>query len=125
MNFNSKWLSVIMREKDGLALSSRNIYLDANQRRAAVVLSKSLRKARSVFGAGERNTRVIRTEMETVFASEQDAKVQYISIADPVTLQEIDCIESQSLISMAVYIGKTRLIDNTILGKFDSSLDSL
>lgn len=124
LNFNLELVVCpIVREKDGLALSSRNTYLDADQRQAALVLSRSLRKARFVFDRGERKVQAIRSEMEKVLAGEPMAKVQYVSIADPRTLIEIETIDSQALISMAVYIGKTRLIDNTILGKTDAALD--
>jgi pantoate--beta-alanine ligase len=124
LNFNLEMvICPIVREKDGLALSSRNTYLDDSQRKAAVVLSRSLKKARSVFESGERNTHDIRSEMDAVFCAEPAARVQYISIADPRTLQEIDRIEKDALVSMAVYMGKTRLIDNTILGRADSSLE--
>lgn len=113
----------IVREVDGLALSSRNTYLDEEQRKTGLVLSRSLRKARAVYQSGQRDTHVIRKEMEAVFVTEPSAKVQYISIADPVSLIEIETIEDQALVSMAVYVGKTRLIDNTILGTVDPGLD--
>jgi pantoate--beta-alanine ligase len=126
LNFNLEMVVCpIIREKDGLALSSRNTYLDAAQRQAALVLSRSLRKARALFEAGERDSQVIRSAMDAVFAAEPAARAQYISIADPITLKEIDHIDTQGLVSMAVYMGKTRLIDNTILGKVDTSLDKL
>jgi pantoate--beta-alanine ligase len=126
LNYNLEMVVCpIVREKDGLALSSRNTYLDGSQRKAALVLSRSLRKARSVFAGGERSTQVIRAAMDAVFAGEPAAKVQYISIADTVSLQEIDSLRSGALVSMAVYMGKTRLIDNTVLGKPDEGLDNL
>ena len=124
LNYNLEMVVCpIVREKDGLALSSRNTYLDESQRKAALVLSRSLREARAAFASGERSVKAIREAMDGVFAGEPAAKVQYISIADTVTLQEIDSIESKALVSMAVYMGKTRLIDNTVLGKPDESLD--
>ncbi len=124
LNYNLEMvICPIVREKDGLALSSRNTYLDESQRKAALVLSRSLRKARSVFASGERSSKAIRAAMDDVFSAEPAAKVQYISIADAETLLEIDRIDSHALISMAVYMGKTRLIDNTVLGKPDGSLD--
>ncbi|GAP20036.1 pantoate--beta-alanine ligase [Leptolinea tardivitalis] len=126
LNYNLEMVVCpIVREQDGLALSSRNTYLDTAQRKAAVVLSRSLRKARAVFASGERSSRVIRAEMDTLFAAEPLVKVQYISIADPDTLQEVEKIDRLALVSMAVYVGKTRLIDNTILGKIDTGLDDL
>jgi len=124
LNYNLEMVVCpIVRDRDGLALSSRNTYLDETQRKAALVLSRSLRKARSIFDSGERSSKAIRAAMEDVFTAEPAAKVQYISIADTETLLEIDHIKSQALVSMAVYIGKTRLIDNTVLGKPDESLD--
>lgn len=124
LNFNLEMVVCpIVREKDGLALSSRNTYLDADQRKSALVLSRSLREARRLFAAGERNTNAIRMRMDEVFSSEPIAKVQYISLADPTSLLELECVSESALVSMAVYIGKTRLIDNTVLGKDDTSLD--
>jgi len=124
LNFNLQMVVCpIIREPDGLALSSRNTYLDATERQTALVLSRALRKARAEYASGERNTQKIRSAMDAVFDAEPGAKVQYISIADPVTLKEIDRIETQALVSMAVYVGKTRLIDNSILGKPDEGLD--
>jgi pantoate--beta-alanine ligase len=124
LNFNLDMvICPIVRETDGLALSSRNTYLDAEQRKAAVVLSRSLRIARSLFSKGERNARAIHSMMEAIFDEEPEARVQYISVVDPGTLQDLEKITDQALVSMAVYMGKTRLIDNTILGKPDPTLD--
>jgi pantoate--beta-alanine ligase len=124
LNFNLEMvICPIVREADGLALSSRNIYLTTEQRQAAQVLSRSLKKARSIFAEGERDARKIRQEMDGLFAQEPAARVQYISLADPKTLLELEKITAQALVSMAVYFGKTRLIDNTILGKADLTLD--
>lgn len=124
LNFNLQMVVCpIVREPDGLALSSRNTYLDATERQTALVLSRALRKARAEYASGERNTQKIRSAMDAVFDAQPGAKVQYISIADPVTLKDIDRIETQALVSMAVYVGKTRLIDNSILGKPDEGLD--
>jgi pantoate--beta-alanine ligase len=124
LNFNLEMvICPIVREADGLALSSRNIYLTTEQRQGALVLSRSLRKARSIYNNGERNARKIRQEMDEIFAQEPEARVQYISLADPKTLQELEKISDKALVSMAVYFGKTRLIDNTILGKPDLTLD--
>ena len=124
LNFNLEMvICPIVREPDGLALSSRNTYLDAEQRKAALVLSRSLRKARKVFSEGERDARKIHDAMEAVFADEPMARVQYISLAHPELVKEFEKIDNQALVSMAVYIGKTRLIDNTVLGKEDLTLD--
>jgi pantoate--beta-alanine ligase len=105
----------IVREPDGLALSSRNVYLDPEQRKAATVLSRSLRAAKELYDEGERDAEKIRGKMKEVLASEPLAEVQYISCADYNTLEELDTVTGKALLSMAVFIGKTRLIDNVVL----------
>lgn len=105
------------READGLAMSSRNVYLDTDQRQAATVLSRALFTARKAYEEGERNAQNLRGVMLTVLNAEPLAQVQYVSCADPQTLQEWDGdIEGVALLSLAVYIGQTRLIDNIVLG---------
>jgi pantoate--beta-alanine ligase len=106
----------ILREPDGLAMSSRNVYLDPEQRRAATVLSRSLKAAKEVYENGERDAEKIRRKMNAVLASEPLADVQYVSCADYDTLEELDAVTGKALLSMAVYMGKTRLIDNIVLG---------
>ncbi|MCB2178706.1 pantoate--beta-alanine ligase [bacterium] len=105
----------IVRESDGLALSSRNTYLDEAQRKAAIVLSRSLKKAEADYLAGERSGDAIRKIMTDTIAAEPLASAQYVSCADRTTLQELETITDGALLSMAVYVGKTRLIDNWIL----------
>jgi pantoate--beta-alanine ligase len=105
----------IVREPDGLALSSRNVYLDPSQRQAATVLNRALSAAEDAYAHGERNADRLRGEMLTVFASEPLAEVQYISCADPATLEELHGDIRRALLSVAVYVGKTRLIDNRVL----------
>ncbi|MBV6402130.1 MAG: Pantothenate synthetase [Anaerolineales bacterium] len=104
------------READGLAMSSRNVYLDADQRKAATILFRSLSAAKELYEAGERDAEKIRGKMKDVLASESLAEPQYISCADYDSLEELDVIRGKTLLSMAVFIGKTRLIDNFILG---------
>ena len=106
----------IVREEDGLAMSSRNVYLDPGQRKAATVLFQSLSAAKNLFENGERDADKIRGEMKEVLASEPLAEVQYVSCADYNTLEELGEIKGKALLSMAVFIGKTRLIDNFVLG---------
>lgn len=103
------------REPDGLAMSSRNVYLDAEQRQAATVLFRSLRAAKELFEAGERDAEKLREKMKEVLASEPLAEPQYVSCADYDTLEELDVIKGKTLLSMAVFIGKTRLIDNFVI----------
>ena len=105
----------IVREPDGLALSSRNVYLDTQQRRAATVLSRSLREAKEAYDSGERDAGMLRQIMKDVLASEPLAEVQYVSCANYETLEELDTVDGKALLSMAVFIGKTRLIDNLVL----------
>jgi pantoate--beta-alanine ligase len=104
------------REPDGLAMSSRNVYLDSRERQAAVVLWRSMNLARGLWEEGERDAARIRREMEACIKKEPLARIDYVSIADPGTLEELSRMEGRALISMAVYLGKTRLIDNTTLG---------
>jgi pantoate--beta-alanine ligase len=105
----------IVREPDGLAMSSRNVYLNPEERRAAVALSRGLFNAKARFDAGERDAQHLRELVLVTLAAEKLAKVQYVSCAHPETLQELDGQVDQALISTAVVIGKTRLIDNVIV----------
>jgi pantoate--beta-alanine ligase len=105
----------IVREPDGLAMSSRNVYLDPEQRKAATVLYRSLCAAKEAYDDGERDAEKIRGKMKEVLASEPLADVQYVSCADYDTLEELETVTGKALLSMAVFVGKTRLIDNMIL----------
>jgi pantoate--beta-alanine ligase len=105
-----------VREADGLAMSSRNSYLAPNERAAAVVLHRALTAAESLFNDGERSAAALRAAMTAVLAGEPLAEVDYVSIADPLTLKEISKIKTGALVSMAVKIGSARLIDNLVFG---------
>ena len=105
----------IVREPDGLAMSSRNVYLDPDQRKAATVLYRSLSEAKEAFEDGVRDAEVLRQIMKDVIATEPLAQVQYVSCADYDTLEELETLTGKALLSMAVFVGKTRLIDNLIL----------
>jgi pantoate--beta-alanine ligase len=104
-----------VREADGLALSSRNAYLSPQERQAAPVLYRALLAARAAFEAGERNAATLRSAMSTVLAAEPLANPDYVSVADPDTLIELEQVERGALLSLAVRIGATRLIDNQVL----------
>jgi pantoate--beta-alanine ligase len=106
----------IVREPDGLAMSSRNVYLNAEERKAATVLYRSLSAARNVYENGERDAEEMRRIMREVLATEPLAQMQYVSCADYDTLEELETVTGKSLLSMAVFLGKTRLIDNFVLG---------
>lgn len=105
-----------VREADGLAMSSRNKYLEGADRQAATVLFRALSAANSAYENGERDAGRLRTLMKEVLAAEPRATPQYVSCADYDTLEELDVVRGKSLLSMAVLIGKTRLIDNFVLG---------
>ncbi len=104
------------READGLAMSSRNVYLNPQERQAATVLIRALRTAQTAYQGGERRADTLRRLMEDTILAEPLARLQYVSCADPSTLQEWQGeISGTALLSMAVFIGQTRLIDNLIL----------
>lgn len=105
----------IIREKDGLAMSSRNSYLSESQRASALSLSKSLNLARELLAKGEKNTACIRSKIESLIHSFPETKVEYISFCQPETLEEIEIIEKKALLALAVKVGKTRLIDNALM----------
>ena len=104
----------IIREEDGLAKSSRNTYLSPEERKAAVILSKSLKLGKEAIEAGERDSKKIIDIITNNINTEKLAKIDYVEIVDPLSIENIDKIENSALVAMAVYIGKTRLIDNFI-----------
>ncbi len=117
LNMNLQVIVVpTVREDDGLAMSSRNIYLNAQERQAATVLFKALTLARNLHESGERDAALIREQMTSLISKEPLAKIEYVSIADAETLEELSQIDRPALASLAVRIGKTRLIDNVLLG---------
>jgi pantoate--beta-alanine ligase len=116
LNMDVKVVAVpTVRELDGLAMSSRNVYLDPDERDAAVVLYKALLTALRLYERGERNADVIRGEMTALIQSEPRAVIDYVSVAHPDTLEELEQIEEHALVSLAVRFGSTRLIDNISL----------
>lgn len=105
----------IVREEDGLAKSSRNTYLSEEERRAALCLSKSIFLAESLVKDGETSAETIKAEMRKVLEAEPLARVDYVEVVDSLTIEPVVEVKSGTLIAIAVYIGKTRLIDNTII----------
>ncbi len=105
----------IVREPDGLAMSSRNVYLDPAQRKAATVLYRALSAAKATYEKGERDAGRLRDIMKHTIEAEPLARLQYVSCADYASLQELDRVAGKTLLSMAVFFGKTRLIDNFVL----------
>ena len=104
-----------VRESDGLAMSSRNTYLSTDERKAALVLSKSLQTAKEVFDSGERSAAAIQELVENFIKSEQLADIDYVAVVDAESLTPIDEIVNPAIVLLAVRVGKTRLIDNTLL----------
>lgn len=106
-----------IREADGLAMSSRNAYLNPAERQAATVLFRALSEAQKAYQSGEWQAERLRQQAQRLIQSEPLARVQYVSCADTETLEELQgSISVKALLSMAVYIGKTRLIDNILVG---------
>jgi len=105
----------IVREADGLAMSSRNVYLNPDERKAATVLYRALSAAKTAYEQGERNADALRKIVTDTVAAEALARLQYISCADYDSLREVELITGKALLSMAAFFGKTRLIDNFIL----------
>ena len=105
----------IVREEDGLAKSSRNTYLNEEERAAALILSKAVFLGQKMAADGETDTAVIKKAMIEKIESEPLAKIDYVEIVDGLSMQPVDKIEGSILAAMAVYIGKTRLIDNFII----------
>jgi len=105
----------IVRESDGLALSSRNAYLSADERRAALCLSRALAAAERAVGGGERSCPAILRAVRGVLDAEPLARIDYAEIVDPETIRPIDTVAGQARLALAVQVGQTRLIDNALL----------
>ncbi|MCI9446407.1 MAG: pantoate--beta-alanine ligase [Lachnospiraceae bacterium] len=104
----------IVREADGLAMSSRNTYLNEEERQAALVLHKSLLLGKEMIVQGEQDAGEIKAAIVRSIETEPLARADYVEIVDPDSLETIDIIEGRALIALAVYVGKTRLIDNIL-----------
>lgn len=106
----------IIREEDGLAKSSRNTYLSEEERKAAVILHKGLVKGEEMVRAGEKDVKKVLNAITEIIESEPLARIDYVEAVDFDNIETIDTIEGSVLVAVAVYIGKTRLIDNFIVG---------
>lgn len=116
LNFNLEFIVCpTVREPDGLAMSSRNKYLSPEERQAATVLYRALTAAESAWRAGEKRGESLRAIMAAIVAQEKLARLDYASVADPMTMIELEHISAQALFSLAVFVGKTRLIDNFLV----------
>ena len=105
----------IVREPDGMAMSSRNAYLDREERSRALVLQHSLQRAQQEFQAGERSAAKLISAAKEVFRREPQVKLDYFEIADPETLDPVEQVSQKTLVAVAAYVGATRLIDNVVL----------
>lgn len=116
LNFDLEIVAVpTVREEDGLAMSSRNSYLSEAERKEALVLSMSLQHAKKLVDSGERIADKIRDEMQGLIRSEPGVNLEYISICDNKTLEELSRVQGETLIALAAEVGKARLIDNIVI----------
>jgi len=116
LNMNLEIVTIpTVREPDGLAMSSRNTYLNPKERLAATVLYQALSLAQKLWSQGERDAQRLRQEMTELIQKQPLATIDYVSVADAETLDELDTIRPPALVSLAVKIGSTRLIDNIVL----------
>lgn len=104
-----------VREQDGLAMSSRNTYLNPDERSRALLISASLAEAERLFRNGTRDATLIQREVERVLKSKEGVDIEYVSVTDPDTLEDIKQIQDKALVAIACHVGKTRLIDNKVL----------
>jgi len=105
----------IVREADGLAMSSRNAYLNPQERKSALVLSRSLAQVKKLFEQGERRTAKLAAAGRQIFAEEPSVRLDYIEIVSPETLEPVEHITDPALVAVAAFVGGTRLIDNIVL----------
>lgn len=118
LNFDIKIVGCpIIREEDGLAKSSRNTYLNQDERKAALILSKAIKLGEDLANSGEKDANKIISKMIDLINTEPMAKIDYVQAVDAISVKPVDKMEGSVLIAMAVYIGKTRLIDNFIFEK--------
>ncbi len=116
LNMNLEIVGVpTVREPDGLAMSSRNKYLSPGERKSALSLKKSIDRAATLVEGGERDTGRIKSSLEKIIRSHPFTEIEYISICDPLTMEDIDVINGKVLLALAAKVGRTRLIDNCLI----------
>ncbi|MBI5888511.1 MAG: pantoate--beta-alanine ligase [Deltaproteobacteria bacterium] len=104
-----------VREEDGLALSSRNTYLSPEERRAACAIPRALQAARQAAECGQRQSLAIIEKVREIIAKERVIAIEYVEICDPMTLEDVRRVEKEALLAVAARVGRTRLIDNTLI----------
>jgi pantoate--beta-alanine ligase len=116
LNLDTKIVGLpIVREPDGLAMSSRNQYLGKTERKTAQSLHEALQQAQQLIAQGESSVATIRSRMRTIIEREGQAQVDYISVCDPKRFEELEEIQGEAMIALAVHVGKARLIDNCLI----------
>ena len=116
LNFNIRIVGCpIVREPDGLAMSSRNVYLSFEERASALSLSRSLALAQELIKKGERDGKIIKEKVADLIAGYDHTQVDYITLCDPDTLEDVETVNSPVLLALAVKVGTTRLIDNGVI----------
>jgi pantoate--beta-alanine ligase len=108
-----------VREPDGLAMSSRNKYLNPDERESALCLKKSLDLAREMFSQGKKDAQEMREAVEKLILSHPFTDIDYVNVCDPMTLEDVDRIEGEAILALAVKVGKARLIDNCLIGPME------
>ncbi|MFP3981510.1 MAG: pantoate--beta-alanine ligase, partial [Desulfobacterales bacterium] len=117
LNFDTRIVGApIVRESDGLALSSRNKYLSPQQRQSALSLNRTLTEAQQMVAGGEITAETIIEKAVQVITAQPQTEIDYVRICDPETLEDVDVVDRPVLMALAVHVGQTRLIDNTMLG---------
>ena len=120
LNMDIKIVGVpTVREPDGLAMSSRNSYLNTEERESALCLKKSLDLAGNLFLQGENNAEKIIAEVEQLILSHASTEIEYVRICHSASLEDMENVEEKSLLALAVKVGQTRLIDNCLIGRKD------
>jgi pantoate--beta-alanine ligase len=120
LNFGTKIIGVpTVREPDGLAMSSRNTHLSEDERRSALSLFQSLQRAQEGVAEGKRDAREIIDSASALIASHPHTRIDYVAVCNPDTLEDVNRVERPTLMALAVWVGKTRLIDNAILKPID------
>ena len=111
-------VSPTVREDSGLAISSRNLYLDAEEQQSAAVIHRALKQAKEIYKKGERHAAKLAETVRATIETEPRVRVDYVSVVDAETLEKLDRLDERPiLVAVAAYVGKTRLIDNTMLNK--------
>jgi pantoate--beta-alanine ligase len=105
----------IVRESDGLAMSSRNVYLNAEQRRIALRLNQSLQRARVLVDAGERRAEALLARVKDFLTGDDGVRIDYVQLCQPETLEDVSLIDGPTLLALAAWVGPARLIDNCVL----------